>query len=206
MSIGSSSTPIQAQSPRVAAHLVQNATNAVNTTPAGQGNLASAVMSAQALSAPPAQTGESTSVARGPNVDGTAQPSNTAGSGSTNATAAAQAPAGVSPGQEPGTEKHGRRDEEHGSDLPTEAVLALTGDDQGKKRQADPDEEVEEAADEELKGLEVSGEANDDGSFADLLSQLEPSISTPNVRAIGTRFGRVRAARAYSDPIAETDT
>ena len=113
MSIGSSSTPIQAQSPRVAAHLVQNATNAVNTTPAGQGNLASAVMSAQALSAPPAQTGESTSVARGPNVDGTAQPSYTAGSGSTNATAAAQAPAEVSPGQEPGTEKHGRRDEEH---------------------------------------------------------------------------------------------
>ena len=82
------------------------------------------------------------------------------------------------------------------------SLRELLGDRAERFAGADKDE----AADEELKGLEVSGEANDDGSFADLLSQLEPSISTPNVRAIGTRFGRVRAARAYSDPIAETDT
>ena len=196
MSIGASSTPIQAQSPRVAAHMVQNATAAVNTTPAGQGNLASAVMSAQALAAP-APTGDAAQTARAQPADTSGQPASTASAGASNATAATQAPVGVAPGQETGTEKQKAREaEETGADLPTEIVAALSGDEQGKKRQAEQDEAVDELEeDEEL--LDKLAEASDESSFAELMAQVEPAIPAIGVREMGTSFGRVRAARAY---------
>ena len=198
MSIGASSTPIQAQSPRVAAHMVQNATNAVNTTPAGQGNLASAVMSAQAMAAPVPTGGDSANTTRAQAADTSAQPASTASAASSNATAATQAPVGVAPGQEPGTEKQKAREaDETTADLPTEAIVALSGDEEGQKRRAQEEEAVDEIEDDE-ELLESLVEASDDVSFGELMAQVEPAIPAFGVRDIGTRFGRVQAARAYA--------
>ena len=197
MSIGASSTPIQAQSPRVAAHMVQNATNAVNTTPAGQGNLASAVMSAQALAAPHPTHGDGANTARAGAADTSAQPASTASAAASNATAATQAPVGVAPGQEAGTEKQKAREaDEVGADLPTEVVAALSGDEQGQKRQAQEEEAVDEIEEDEAL-LESLADASDDSSFAELMAQVEPAIPAIGVREVGTRFGRAQAARAY---------
>ena len=200
MSIGASSTPIQAQSPRVADHMVQNATNAVNTTPAGQGNLASAVMSAQALAAPPPTHADGANTARAQAADTSAQPASTASAAASNATAATQAPVGVAPGQEPGTEKQKAKEtDEKSADLPTEIVAALSGDEQGKKRQAQEEEGIDEVEDDE-ELLESLAEATDDTSFGELMAQVEPAITAVGVRDVGTRFGRVQAARAYAVP------
>jgi len=197
MSIGASSTPIQAQSPRVAAHLVQNATNAVNTTPAGQGNLASAVMSAQALAAPPPTNGDGANTTRAQPADTSGQLASTASGATSNATAATQAPVGIAPGQEPGADKQkGEDGEEKSTDLPTEVVAALSGDDQGKKRQADEEEAIEEI-EEDNELFESQIESEGDGSFAELLAQVEPAIPALVVRDVGTLYGRGKAARAY---------
>ena len=112
----------------------------------------------------------------------------------------AQAPVGVAPGQEPGTEKQKAQEtDEKSADLPTEIVAALSGDEQGKKRQAEEEEGIDEVEeDEEL--LESLAEASDDTSFGELMAQVEPAITAVGVRDVGTRFGRVQAARAYAVP------
>ncbi len=63
----------------------------------------------------------------------------------------------------------------------------------GLAREDDEGAEVED--DEEL--LESLAEASDDMSFGELMAQVEPAIPAIGVRDIGTRFGRVQAARAY---------
>jgi hypothetical protein len=196
MSIGAGSTPIQAQSPRVAAHLVQNATNAVNTTPAGQGNLASAVMSAQALAAPAPTHGETASTTRGQPADTSGQPASTASAGASNATAAMQAPVAVAPGQESAADGQNTKGEEKSTDLPTEVVVALSGDDQGHKKDGEEQDVVDEV-EEDAESLEIEFQEDDDASFAELLAQVEPAISAPGVRDIGTLYGRGKAAQAY---------
>ena len=199
MEVGANAPPIQAQTVRAAGVQAQSAANNVNATPAGQGTLGSAVMSAQAMVAPPPVAADPGSSARVQPGDTSGQLANTGGAAASNATAATQAPVAVGPVQEPGTGAQDGKTEEKSADLPTEVVAALSGDDEGRKRRGEQEEGVEEVE----EGMEDPGvefpEPDPEATFADLLAQIEPGVAAISVRDVGTLFGRGKAARAYGE-------
>lgn len=194
---GANAPAIQAQSVRVAAHQVQTVNTTLNATPAGQGNIASAVISAQALATPAAVPADAGAAARNAPADAAGQ---LAGSGTaaSSASAAVHAPVAAGSDQAPGSSTDTLKEDEKSAELSTEVVMALSGDAEGKKRQAEAEEaeELEALTDEvELENLEPEPEL----SFAELLASIEPAVLMPNVRDVGTLFGQGKAARAYKD-------
>ncbi len=98
----------------------QNVTKAVNVSPEGQGNLASAVMAAQAIATPVGQVLRSdATAARTAELDSTKNVAGTGAAVASTADMASRAVVAPNPGQEPGTDTASR------NPFPTEHVIEL---------------------------------------------------------------------------------